>query len=174
MRRLGSATGTSFSYKTASQLPIEASGEAQDFDSASELCWSATRGTSGTGCNSPPSAATTYSYDAEGERAGATAPSISASYSWDEARQLASATSPDGSASASYTYGAQGLLASRTAGQTSTAMLWDANAGSLPELVYDGTSYYIYGPDGLPIEQTSAPGCATAYPLRRPVRRRRS
>jgi RHS repeat-associated protein len=34
-------------------------------------------------------------------------------------------------------------------------MAWDTS-GSLPLLLYDGTTYYLYGPDGVPFEQITA------------------
>jgi RHS repeat-associated protein len=51
-----------------------------------------------------------------------------------------------------FTYDGDGLRASSTTGPDTTAFTWDQSA-SLPVLLQAGTTSYLYGPDGNPIEQ---------------------
>ena len=44
---------------------------------------------------------------------------------------------------------------SETISATTKHLAWDT-AESLPLLLYDGTNYYVYGPEGLPIEQIAS------------------
>ena len=117
----------------------------------------------GPSCTSPPSGATTYSYNTDGERTGATSSSSSATYGWDEHGDLTSATTASGTVG--YTYNAGGLISNRSQGSSSANFVWDAvEDPSEPLLVDDGTNYYLYGPDGLPTEQISvATGTAEYY-----------
>ena len=52
----------------------------------------------------------------------------------------------------SYAYNGEGLRTSQTVSGTTTYMAWDM-AEELPLILSDGTNSYIYGPDGLPVEQ---------------------
>ncbi len=72
-----------------------------------------------------------------------------ASYGYDQADRLTSWNT--GSTSASYVYNGDGLRISKTVGSTSTEV-WD-ESGSLPALIVDGATDYVYGPDDLPLEQ---------------------
>jgi hypothetical protein len=60
------------------------------------------------------------------------------------------------------TYSGDGLRQSSTTGGTTTDYTWDINR-SLPEVLSDGTSQYIYGLGGTPLAQVSATG--TVYKL---------
>ena len=63
---------------------------------------------------------------------------------------------------AAYTYNADGLrVTKKVAGKTNT-FTWEASSG-IPLLVYDGSTYYLYGPDGRPFEQVDASGAVTWY-----------
>jgi RHS repeat-associated protein len=93
--------------------------------------------------STPP---TTYSYDQAGnligverEKVGET-PAISESYAYDGA----------------------GLRASQTVSGATSYPTWNTSAG-LPLLLNDGQANYIYGPDGVPIEQISTSGTPTYY-----------
>jgi RHS repeat-associated protein len=59
---------------------------------------------------------------------------------------------PAVASSATYGYNGDGLRMSKTTGGATTKFTWDPT-GSLPLLLGDGTSSYIYGPGGFPIEQ---------------------
>jgi RHS repeat-associated protein len=58
--------------------------------------------------------------------------------------------------SASYSHSGNGLRAGKTVGTTSNTYTWDDS--SVPNLLDDGATDYIYGPDGLPIEQIGSSG----------------
>jgi RHS repeat-associated protein len=94
----------------------------------------------------------TGGYDSTGAMFEATTGSGGASntYGYNEADQMTSATaSPN---SVSYTYNGNGLLTGRTTSGATATLTWDDSLG-LPLLLSDGTSEYLYGPDGTPIEQ---------------------
>ena len=111
-------------------------------------------------CTSPPSGATTYTYDTNGRRTKTTPATGSASsYTYNQANQLTAATTLAGSGA--YTYDGTGLRASKTSGGTTTAFTWgDLNGTNL--LLTDGTTNYLYGPGNKPIEQ-STPGSTCYY-----------
>jgi RHS repeat-associated protein len=52
----------------------------------------------------------------------------------------------------SYSYSGDGLRVSKKTGSVTTGFAWDTST-SVPELDQDGSSYYIYGPGGLPVER---------------------
>jgi RHS repeat-associated protein len=103
------------------------------------------------------STSTTYSYDELGERTGASSLAIgSFNYGYDQAGDLTSVSRPkfgeQPAIADSYGYDGAGLRASQTISGSTSYMSWDA-AGALPLLLSDGTSSFIYGPGGLPVEQ---------------------
>jgi RHS repeat-associated protein len=112
------------------------------YNADDELCWTA----SGSGtCASPPSGATTYSYDANGNETAAG----SRSFTYDLENRLLS-TTLSGSTE-SYTYDGEGNRLTLSAGGTlQTSYQWDLNA-SLPQLAIekDGSGSllrrYVYG-----------------------------
>ena len=70
-------------------------------------------------------------------------------------------TPPSGS-SASYSYDGDGLRTTKTVGASTSRFLWDQTA-STPLLLKDGQMTYLYGPDGLPVEQLDQAGTPTYY-----------
>jgi RHS repeat-associated protein len=58
-----------------------------------------------------------------------------------------------------YTYNGDGLRTAKTVSGTTTGFTWDAGGN----LLVDGTTNYIYGPDGLPLEQITSTGVVTYY-----------
>lgn len=144
-----------YAYSAADNL-VSNNGATQSFDSADRLCWSVT-GPSTKVCGTPPSGATTYSYDPSGNLKSITPPSTSSTPStaliYDLANRLT--TYAQGLVKATYTYNADGLRMSKaiTGGATSN-YAWDLS-GALPLLLSDGTSDYVYGPGGLPLEQVT-------------------
>lgn len=88
---------------------------------------------------SAPVAGDQFSYSGTASRAAAAQPSKKA------------VASP----ATSYGYDGDGLRTSQTTGATATRYTWDTTT-SVPEVTSDGTNSYIYGPDGLPIEQISS------------------
>jgi RHS repeat-associated protein len=91
---------------------------------------------------------TTYQYDKQGNRTGATRTGNPATtLTYDQANRL---TAVNGTAT--YAYNGDGLRTAKTIGTTTTPFTWDL-AVPTPLLLSDGTTSYIYGPGGQPIEQ---------------------
>ena len=135
---------TPYAYDAADNLTQMGSTQ-QAFNNADQLCWTAL--TTGS-CVSPPAGATTYSYDSRGNRTRITAPVAGATtLSYDQANRL-TAYGP----SASYAYNGDGLRMSKAVAGTTSQFLWDT-ASALPLPLKDGSTGYLYGPGGLPIEQ---------------------
>ena len=72
---------------------------------------------------------------------------------YNQAGQLKTATTTAGAGS--YTYDGTGLRASKTAAGVTTHYTWGSSPAGSPALLTDGTTDYLYGPGGLPLEQTS-------------------
>jgi RHS repeat-associated protein len=73
--------------------------------------------------------------------------------------------SPDASVTSTYAYNDDGLRMSDTpAGGSAQRFTWDGS-GSVPNLLEDGTSYYLYGPNigSAPLEQISISGSTPTY-----------
>jgi len=135
---------TAYAYDAADNL-AQTGATKQAFNSADELCWTAS--TAGA-CASPPSGATTYSYDTRGNRTQMAPPSGGATtLSYDQANRLTAYGS-----AGTYAYNGDGLRMSKTVSGTSSQFLWDV-VGGLPLLIKDGSTAYVYGPGGLPLEQ---------------------
>jgi len=116
----------------------------QAFNAADELCWTAATTSS---CATPPTGATTYSYDTRGNRAQVVPPAGgSTTLAYDQANRLTSHTA---AATTTYGYNGDGLRMSKSAG-TTTQYLWDGAS-----LIKDGSTAYVYGPGGVPLEQVS-------------------
>ncbi|RSM42652.1 hypothetical protein DMA12_20735 [Amycolatopsis balhimycina DSM 5908] len=60
---------------------------------------------------------------------------------------------------ATYAYDGNGLRTAKTAAGVTQHFTWDTSTAT-PELLTDGTTNYIYGPDGLPVEQIDNDGQA--------------
>ncbi|WP_328299174.1 DUF6531 domain-containing protein [Streptomyces sp. NBC_00435] len=158
LQQLKSATAgavTTTSAYDAADNPIQAEGIKQRFDQSNQLCWSTT-GTvpASPTCGTVPSGATTYTYDPQGNRTKATTGAASTTYTYNQEKQLTSVSS--GSGTASYKYDGSGLRVSKTVGSTTTAFTWDAATN--PNLLWDGTTSYVYGPNSAPVEQIAATG----------------
>ena len=92
-------------------------------------------------------AVTTFGYDTRGHRTTRTA-AATTTYGYNQANRLVSHAN---GTTTTYTYNGDGLRVGR-GGPSSTTFRWDL-AGSVPMLLVDGTTAYVYGPDGLPVEQ---------------------
>ncbi|MER7707803.1 RHS repeat-associated core domain-containing protein [Kitasatospora sp. NPDC097605] len=149
------AVTTAFEYDAADN-PTRVGDSAQAFDAANQLCWTASGATppGGGTCAAPPGGATTYQYDAQGNRAKAVGPGATTTYGYNQENLLTSFGS--GAVTASYRYDGNGLRASKTVGTTSTAFTWDS--ASNPNLLSDGTTSYLYGPNDQPVEQLTDAG----------------
>jgi len=149
-----SGTGTScanpppgavqYSYDAGDNL-VQFGPTQQAFNAADQLCWTAASG--GT-CGTPPSGATAFTYDLRGNRIQVTPPSgPSMMLSYDQANRLVGYNS-----STTYSYNADGLRMSKTLSGVTTQYLWDVS-GSLPLMIEDRSTAYVYGPSGMPLEQ---------------------
>jgi RHS repeat-associated protein len=129
------------------------------------LCWTSPS-SSTNGCSLAPSGSTTYSYNADGQRTGAN-PSTGnpSTYAWDSARGTlvcvntngTTCTGP-GATSTSYSYNGDNLRMSATSGTGSSTFAWNS-AESIPQLLSDATSSYVYLPGtNVPLEQISGSG----------------
>jgi RHS repeat-associated protein len=81
------------------------------------------------------------------------------SYSYDQASRL---TSVDGPAAATYRYDGDGLRTSKTVGGATAHNVWNVT-DDVPTLLADGSNYYIYGPDGRPVEHITTAGTVAYY-----------
>jgi RHS repeat-associated protein len=103
------------------------------------------------------SGSSVYAYDTRGNRTSSTPLAGSQSaYGYDQANRLISAPG------ATYAYNGDGLRTSKTVAGTTARFTWDTSGG-MPMLLDDGTYSYIYGPDGLPLEQIDRAGVVTWY-----------
>jgi len=146
---------TAYGFDAADNLTQNGTTQ-QRFNAANQLCWTAA--TAGS-CASPPTGATTYTYDARGNRTAVTPAAGSATaLGYDQANRLTSWA--QGTASATYAYDGGGLRTSKTVGGSTTAFTWDSSGG-LALLLQEGSTKYVYGPGGLPLEQVT--GTTTQY-----------
>lgn len=136
-------SNATYSYDSADNPSGLSGGTTQAFDPANQLCWSAT--TIGSGCSTPPTGATTYSYDNRGDLTTITPPAGAATtLAYDQAKRLTSYGT-----SSTYTYNADGLRMTKTVGGTTENYTYD----QADHILVDGTTNYIYGPDGQVLEQ---------------------
>jgi RHS repeat-associated protein len=138
--RLTEGAGTSFAYDNAGN-PTRLGSTELKYDTASQLEKAGT---------------TTYSFDKLGERIKAAPEGASATtYGYNQAGNLISVKRESPSVNDSYAYDGNGLRQSETISGATKHFAWDT-AESLPLLLSDGANYYVYGPEGLPIEQIAS------------------
>lgn len=151
LNQLKTVNGNGYSYDTADDPTGLASGATQTFHTASTLCWSNPTTVTSPTCASAPGTATTYTSNSRGDRITTAAPGQpAAAYGYDQPSRLTSYTK--GTTSATYNYDGDGLRTSKTVNGTTTPFTW-TSIGGLPQLVFDGTTYLIYSPTGMPVEQ---------------------
>jgi RHS repeat-associated protein len=149
LNQLASVNGSTYSYDAADDvtgliLPTQVQLK---YDAANEL----TTLTAG-------NQITNFSYDSRGNRLNRTPPSGRAlTYAYDQANRMVAFGS-----SATYGYNGDGLRMSKTVSASTEAFTWDGS-GSMPLLILDDTTNYIYDPNGLPLEQLSSAGTALFY-----------
>ncbi len=112
--------------------------------------------------HSTSGAAATFTYDSIGARTSEkeTGWSASNSYGYYQTGELKSVSQHTAGTSASYSYNGQGLRTKATetvnsSTHESQTFTWDTQT-STPELLADGSHYFIYGPTGQVIEQETA------------------
>jgi RHS repeat-associated protein len=164
---IGSST-YGFGYDAADD-PTSLGGSAgtahQMFNAANQICWSKVGLVASTTCGSVPTGATTFSFDARGDRITGG----SNNYCYDVAARLTavyttgSGHSCTSGTTGSYSYDGDGLRLTKAISGTTANFAWD-ESGGLPLLLEEGTSLgsgcstcttYLYLPDGTPIEQTT-------------------
>jgi RHS repeat-associated protein len=107
--------------------------------------------------------AATYAYNEDSRRTESKPKNgePATTYGYDQAGNLTSVERAKGTKEPeikdSYTYDGTNLRASQTISGTKTSLTWDA-AEAIPIVLTDETNSYIYGPEGLPIEQISSGG----------------
>ncbi len=105
-----------------------------------------------------------YTYNEEGALTKTTPTKAAATtYGYDQAGNLTSVSRPEEGGtkgiSDTYTYDGNGLRASQASSEGTKYMAWDM-AEETPQVLSDGQNSYIYGPNGLPIEQINSEGKA--------------
>jgi RHS repeat-associated protein len=101
---------------------------------------------------------TNYGFDTRGNRTTATSNAAVTTYVYDQASRLTGYTRD--ATIASYTYNGDGLRASKVLAGATSRFVYDTVA-AVPLILSDGAGYYLYGPNGLPIEQITSAGVAT-------------
>ena len=160
--RSGAGTGnTTWSYDPAYRLLARADSAATTSstfspDAADQLTSLITT-TSGVATQSR-----SYGFNNNGDRTGWTdsVAHTSATFGYDQANRMT--TYGSGAASASYGYDGAGLRMSRTVGGVAAQFTWDEAQG-LPLLLQEGSTRYIDGPNGLPVEQVDSIGNVRYY-----------
>jgi RHS repeat-associated protein len=142
--RLTSENGAAFSYDSRGNPTALATGAQLTYNAGDELTSMSTA-----------AGGTKFTFDANGERTGAALPDgTSLTYGYDAAGNM---TSFNGGSTSTTTYGYDGdgmlmsLLGGGSTGSTHR-FVWDSVANA-PRMIADGATSYIYGPDGLPLEQ---------------------
>ncbi len=141
--RLTSAGASTYEYD-AGDNPTKLGSNNSVYDAANQL---------------KTSASTIYGYDQLGERTSATTKAgLTTTYGYDQAGNLNQVKQNKlTGVNVLYTYDGNGIRAAQTKGKGTTNLTWDVRAG-LPLLLSDEQNSYVYGPDGVPIEQVSSKG----------------
>jgi RHS repeat-associated protein len=138
--RLTKGAGTTFEYDNAGNVKKIGATELK-YDAASQL---------------EKSGATSFTFDKLGERTKASPEGGSATtYGYDQAGNLISIKRETPKIEDSYGYDGNGLRQSETISGTTKHFAWDT-AETLPSLLFDGNNYYVYGPEGQPVEQIAS------------------
>jgi len=149
LNQLATFNSSSYSYDDADNVTglITPSQVQLKYDSANEL----TTLTAG-------SASTTFVYDKRGNRLSRTPNAGQGmTYAYDQANRMTGFGSAD-----IYAYAGEGLRMAKTVSGKTEVFTWD-RSGSLPLLIADGTTSYIYDPQGMPLEQVSGSDTALFY-----------
>jgi len=150
LNQLRTVNTASYGYNAADNITQLTSGATLSYDNANELT-TQTQGTS----------STAFGYDQRGNRTGMTpASGTPATYAYDQVNRLTAYGS--GSTTANYVYNGDGLRMKKTVNGTAEPFVWDVAEG-LPLVLKDGTTSYVYGPAGLPLEQISSSGTVLWY-----------
>lgn len=138
--RLTTDGTTTHTYDPNSNL-TNIAGTTQNYNAADQIT-TATRGSS----------SVSYGYDVNGNRTTVTPHGTTATDLTYNQADLLVEFDNHATAAISYQYDGDGLRTSKTTGTTRTRMTWDRSS-ELPNPIAEGTTRYVYGPDGLPLEQ---------------------
>lgn len=136
LNRLSAVNGAAYQYDQAGQ-PQTLGATTLAIDPTSGQVTASTVGTT----------QNTYQYNAQGDRT-LTAGALNTTNTFDAADHL---TAFAGAKSATYTYDASGLRSTKTVNGTTLQYAWQP--GPIPLLLTDGSTDFLYGPGGLPVEQ---------------------
>jgi RHS repeat-associated protein len=140
--RLLKSNGTLFEYDKANNV-TKISPATYTYDKADQIA---------TASNA------TFEFNKLGQRVKETPSGGSATtYSYDQAGNLIASKSPE--SENTFQYDGTGLRTKETKGASTYPMNWDLSS-ELPLMIRGGNDYFIYGPEGLPIEQITS-GSAT-------------
>jgi RHS repeat-associated protein len=145
--RLTKGAGTEYEYDNANNL-TGIQKRTYSYNAADELEKDAMKKTTDN----------TYSFNEVGERTKTTLASGPATtYGYDQAGELTSVERPKEGETPeikdSYAYNGEGLRASEATAGTTNYLTWDTAEVELPLILSNGTYSFIYGPQGMPIEQ---------------------
>jgi RHS repeat-associated protein len=142
--------GMKFGYDAGGNL-VQNGDTTQVFDPADDLCSTVDRPVNNTSCSVTPRGATSYTYDSRGNRVRVVpATGSPTTLGYDEANRLVAYASA--TATATYSYDGDSLRMSKTVAGRTIQFAWD-ESGKQPLLLQAGSSDYVYGPNGEPIEQ---------------------
>lgn len=147
LNQLKTVNSNAYGYDAADNITGLASKATLSYDAADQV----------TGLTQN-AATTTFTYNSQGNRTKAvpgTGPATT--YAYDQANRLTAY-----GANATYTYNGDGLRMSKTVSGIPQPSVWDVAQG-LPLLLKDGTTSYVYGPAGLPLEQITSAGAVLYF-----------
>jgi YD repeat-containing protein len=172
---IGSTGNTTYAYLPTGSITADTTAfQSAAYTADGEVCWTYS-GSSSNGCSSPPSGASAYSFNSDGERTGSTPSSGNPeSYGWDTGSGLLACANTDGttcstssptSTTTVYEYDGDGLRTSSTIGSATTAFTWGTVAGTA-NLLSDGSWDYLYANgSATPIEQIATTGSSPTVEL---------
>jgi RHS repeat-associated protein len=136
--RLTKSNGTTFGWDAANNV-TKISSTAYTYDKADQIA---------TASNA------TFEFNKLGQRIKETPTGGEAStYSYDQAGNLVESKSPGNENT--FKYDGTGLRTTETKNTSTYPMVWDSTAG-VPLLLRKGNDYFVFGPDGLPIERITS------------------
>jgi tripartite motif-containing protein 71 len=152
LNQLSSSDSQNYGYNPANDLTGQPGGITENYDAAGELT-----------SVSDSAGNTTFAYNTKGQRTSGGMPGQpTGTYTYNQAGELASATIGTGP-QYTYTYNGDGLRVTKTVNSTNENYTWDSATGSVPLLLQDGSTSYVYGPGGLPLEQEGSTGTPLWY-----------
>lgn len=136
--RLTKSNGTTFGYDKVNNV-TKISSTTYEYDKGDQI---------------ETASSASFEFDELGQRVKETPEEEeSTTFSYDQAGNLVAIESPG--VENTFAYDGTGMKATETKNTSTYPMFWDSTAG-LPLQIRGGQDYFIYGPDGLPIEQITA------------------